>query len=55
MNRQQAGRKGDGREASKSPSTKKSLPEPNPDSPMGKFNKAMRKILSVPKKNLKDK
>jgi len=28
---------------------------PPENSPMGKFNKAMRKILSVPKKNLKDK
>jgi hypothetical protein len=28
---------------------------PGTDSPMEKFNKAMKKILSVPKKNLRDK
>jgi hypothetical protein len=33
----------------------KHLSEPKPDSPMGRFNNAVRKILSVPKKNLKDK
>jgi hypothetical protein len=54
MDKQQASKNDKNRKV-QSPSTKKPLPEPTSDSPMGKFNKAMRKILSVPKKNLKDK
>jgi hypothetical protein len=44
-------------EVKKSTSNKpaKHLSASKPDSPMAKFNTAMRKILSVPKKNLKDK
>lgn len=52
---QQTGKNDKSRNASKFPSTKESLPGPSSDSPMGKFNKAMRRILSVPKKDLKDK
>ena len=50
MNNQQVGKNNKDDGVSKSSSTKKPLPEPTLDSPMGKFNKAMRKILSVPKK-----
>jgi hypothetical protein len=34
---------------------RKSLLKPEPNTPMGKFNAAMRKILSVPKKDIKKK
>jgi len=34
---------------------KKIIIEPPKGSPMGKFHKAMKKIVSVPKKELKDK
>ena len=39
----------------KSSNSAKQAVSPKPDNAMDRFNAAMRKILSVPKKNVKDK
>lgn len=57
MDRQESGQKKEPKEPthSKPPHSNKPPSEPKATSPMGKFNDALRKLLSVSKKNLKDK